>query len=291
MNPLIWDPDPVAFTLPFFGRPIMWYGVLFAFAFFFAYLLVLRQLKAYYRQDIDLESEMEVGKKAQKVIDKLLLWVGLGLLLGARLFHVIFYESDKLLKSPLQALNAWEGGLASHGGAIGALLGLILVVRLNRKLFDRLGVFKVLDFFVPAAAVMGTLIRVGNFINQEVLGRAYEGLFSVVFVNPMDASPIYGRHPVQLYEALFFLSMALLTPLLKRLFRSFGSGALSGCFIALTFAFRFWIEDYKLEQSSGFESIFNMGAWLSLPMIFIGLLLMYVSFSRDSAKEGPGLGE
>lgn len=291
MNPLIWDPDPVAFTLPFIGRPIMWYGVLFALAFFFAYLIVLRQLKVFFRRDLDLESEEQVSLKAQKVMDKLLVWVGVGLLLGARLFHVIFYDFDRLLSNPLQALNAWEGGLASHGGALGALIGLVLAVKLHKSLFSKLDILRILDFFVPAAAVMGALIRVGNFINQEVLGRAYDGLFSVVFVHPADGAHIFGRHPVQLYEAAFFASMALISPWLRHLFRRFGSGALSGCFICLTFAFRFWIEDYKLEQSLGFESIFNMGAWLSLPMIFLGLILMSIAFARDGAKEDPGLGE
>jgi phosphatidylglycerol---prolipoprotein diacylglyceryl transferase len=291
MNPFIWDPDPVAFTLPFIGRPIMWYGVLFALGFFFAYLIVLQQLKRFYRQDPDLESELELSKKAQKVIDKLLICVGVSLLLGARIFHVLFYESDQILFNPLKALNAWEGGLASHGGVAGALIGLIIAVKLHKTLFSQLGTLKILDLFVPAAAILGTCIRLGNFINQEVLGKAYTGLFSVLFLSPIDGSLAVSRHPVQLYEAIFFALMALLTPGLKSLLKRFGQGALAGCFITLTFIFRFWIEDFKIEQSQGFESSLNMGAWLSLPMILIGILLMAYAFFKGPLKADPGLGE
>lgn len=300
MNPFIWNPDPVAFTIPYLGRPVFWYGILFALAFFFAYRIVLKQLKKHLTveqegmgnqpdQQINTVEKRLIGKKeayslASKMIDKLSLWVVIGVVLGARLFHVFFYDLPAFLQRPFSLFSTWEGGLASHGGVIGALIALLALLTVHKKLFSKISMLTLLDMFVPAAAVMGIFIRCGNFINQEVLGKASDLPWAVVFERPIDGSFPIARHPVQLYEALFFLSLFLLVPLLKKAFRRFHSGALAGAFITLVFAFRFWVEDLKIEQSFVIHSSLNMGAWLSLPFVALGLGLMIYAFAKDPIK-------
>jgi len=308
MNSFIWNPDPVAFTIPYLGRPVFWYGILFALAFFFAYRVVLKQLRAhltaeeYSGEEVDKKglgstnNQMNVAAKrlvgsrqtynlASKMTDKLSIWVVVGVVLGARLFHVFFYDFPAFCQRPFSLFNTWEGGLASHGGVIGAVLALMALLSLHKKLFSKVGLLTLLDMFVPAAAIMGVLIRCGNFINQEVLGKGSDLPWAVIFQNPIDGSYPIARHPVQLYEALFFLILFLLVPLLRKLFKRFHPGAMAGAFIALVFAFRFWVEDYKVEQSFVIDSSLNMGAWLSVPFIIVGLGLMAYAFSKNPSKK------
>jgi prolipoprotein diacylglyceryl transferase len=137
---------------------------------------------------------------------------------------------------------------------------------------------RLLDFISIPTALAGCCIRLGNFINQEVLGTATDLPWAVVFGHAADHSRPFPRHPVQIYEALFYLAVFFL--LWRLSFRPFflkTQGKLIGLFLILIFGFRFLIEFFKIEQSRLLtSSSLTMGQWLSLPALLAGLLLYFL---------------
>ncbi len=260
-----------SFPIPLLGRPILWYGFLFACGFLVGYLLLVYLLKRYFPKAVEKE-------KVYPVADKLLVYVVIGTLVGARLFDVLFYQSfSSLMQDPLSALYFWEGGLASHGGAAGILLALWLF----SKRYKRLRFLNLLDLLVIPACFAGVFIRVGNFINQEILGKPTELPWAVIFLHPADGSFPVPRHPVQLYEACFYFLLGWGLWLYRRKLSS--PGKLGGLFLLICFSFRFLIEGLKEEQSVYFSSnsYFSMGQLLSIPFVLLGIFLV---FNKNSIR-------
>jgi prolipoprotein diacylglyceryl transferase len=247
----------------------LWYGVLFASGFFFGYL-VLRSL---------LITLFQSKQKANAIADQFLLFCGIGAVLGARLIDVFLYqEVHEWIHRPWEIFSVWKGGLSSHGAACGVLIGLALLTRrLRRRGLAKWPVFRLLDLAVVPAALIGAFIRIGNFINQEILGKATALPWGVLFLHPADGGEILARHPVQLYEsvaylALFFLQIWLFWK--KHLYEQVG--LLSGWFLLLCFGGRFCLEFFKEEQSALIYGDFplTMGQMLSIPLIIFGVYLV-----------------
>ncbi len=161
----LWDPDPVAFAITDFG--VSWYGLLWALGFLFAQRLVILM----YRKE---------GKPGRD-LDALLVYLIVGTVVGARIGHCLFYDPLYYVHNPLSVFKVWEGGLASHGAAAGLLTALYVFSRRKKDqpflwLVDRVAV---------AAALVGGLVRIGNFINSEVIGTPTRCSFGVVFVAPI----------------------------------------------------------------------------------------------------------
>lgn len=264
---LTWDPNPALFnfSLPLLNRPILWYGFFFALGFFLGYQVLLRVLRSYF--DFDREN-------LSKFAEKLAIYVALGAVIGARLGDVLFYQNlSSFLNDPLSLIAIWEGGLASHGGAIGMLFAIALFARHVKIPF-----FQVVDFVVIPTAIAGSCIRIGNFFNQEILGIPTTLPWAVLFLHPADGGSIVPRHPAQLYEAIFYLFIFfLLFSIRKNPYFSKQVGRLTGLFLVLIFSFRFLIEFLKVEQSSSISSSspLTMGQWLSIPFILLGLVLLW----------------
>ena len=256
---IFWDPCRVIFTLPLINRPVTWYGVLFALGFLIGHRIVVQL----FRRDF---SRQEANKQA----DKLTMYMMIGTLVGARLGHMLFYENFSMyLKNPFVILRVWDGGLASHGFVVGVLVSLFIYVK-KVKLFS---IKRILDIIVVPCALAGGMIRIGNFINQEILGKVSTLPWAIIFGDPIDGSGVMPRHPVQLYEALFYFSLgAVMWRLYPRVKKE---GQLAGLFIMLVFIFRFGIEFLKLKQSAFVTgtSFLTMGQYLSLPMILLGVFL------------------
>ncbi len=269
---IYWDPKPEIFRLPFFEWPVLWYGVLFACGFAVGFPIFVSILTRF------------LGKnqraKAIQIADRLTLYMILGTVIGARLGHFLFYENpDHYLRNPVEIFRIWEGGLASHGAAVGIVLALLLFSYRIRSFAPQLDWIRLLDFVSIPAAFAGGCIRVGNFINQEILGTATDLPWGVVFGHPADRSTPYPRHPVQIYEALFYFAVFFV---MWRL--SFSKnfiekrGRLIGVFLILVFGARFLIEFLKTEQSRLLSaSLLTMGQMLSIPAILCGLLLYFSS--------------
>lgn len=212
------------------------------------------------------------------VVEKLSTYVLVGMLLGAKIGDILFYQGYKqLLRAPWKALMIWEGGLASHGAAAGICLSLYVAARVIKRWNPRFSFLHLLDLIAAPAALAGGWIRVGNFFNQEILGKATSLPWGVYFLHPSNGGAIFARHPVQLYESLFYFAMAsFLSYLWLRSEKWRREGGMIGLFFLALFSFRFLIEFFKEKQSAyiGNQALFTMGQWLSIPLIAVGIFLL-----------------
>lgn len=268
---IIWNPDRNFFVLPYIQHPVTWYGFLFALGFLLSYFLVRKIFSKYLNNELD----------AVHLTDRLAVLVILGGIIGARLGHVFFYGWSYYRENPFDIFKIWEGGLASHGGAIGVLIGLVIFVLMSKKSHPQLSFLAVLDAVVIPTPFVGGCIRIGNFINQEITGIPTDLPWGVIFLRPIDGLPGIPVHPVQLYESFFyFLVFAFLMVLWVRKKEKLGLGLFSGWFFLLVFGFRFLIEYLKVPQNEYFDidGWIRMGQLLSIPFFILGayLLIRYI---------------
>ncbi|NOY49600.1 MAG: prolipoprotein diacylglyceryl transferase [Chlorobi bacterium] len=261
---ITWDVTPEIFTLPadWFlvgGLSVRWYGLLFAMSFVFGYIIMK---KIFDNENI-----------SEKVLDQLSTYMLIFTIVGARLGHCLFYEPGYYLSNPIEILKVWEGGLASHGAAVGILLGLFFFAKANKKPY-----LWVLDRIVIVVALAGFFIRTGNLMNSEIFGDVTTLPWGFIFTRYYDpALAIDPRHPTQIYEALSYLLIFIF--LYRTYWKSKGKttdGEIFGYFLSLLFSVRFLIEFIKVPQV-GFEEnmILNMGQLLSIPFVLAGLYLLY----------------
>jgi len=256
---IVWNPNPEIFHIG--SISVRWYGILFALAFYFGYLILTRIFK---KEQIPL-----------KELDRLTTYMIISTVVGARLGHCLFYEPQIYLANPLAILKIWEGGLASHGAALGIILGLYLFSRRSKNSF-----LWVIDRVVIVVALSGFLIRTGNLMNSEIFGHGTTVPWAFIFVKA-DNIP---RHPTQIYEALTYLGIFFY--LLIFYYKKNGKpreGFLFGMFLILIFGIRFFIEFLK-EPQVGFESdmVLNLGQLLSIPFVIVGLVL-----ALSGSKKNP----
>lgn len=262
---ITWDPNPDIFSIPFINWPVRWYGLSWALAFIGCHFFMNRIFKAEGRTD--------------KQLDTLTLYIVIATILGARVGHCLFYQPEYYLANPLDILKVYEGGLASHGGAIGIIIGMWLYCKSSKEkwmwLFDRLVVV------VPFASFM---IRFGNLMNSEIVGKATTLPWGFKFLKNDDdymnfvkgGLEIPVRHPTQLYEALFYILLFIFFYWLWKNKRNlFGKGFMFGLHCVIMFSFRFLIEFLKENQVSSEDSqLINNGQILSIPFILIGVFMM-----------------
>lgn len=257
LNYVVWDVSPFIISFPesFPSDGIAWYGLLFALSFVVGYMILMRIFK---HEDIPI-----------KVLDQLSTYMVVSTLVGARLGHCLFYEPQLYLANPLDILKIWEGGLASHGAAIGIIAGLYLFSRKNKK-----HVFWILDRIVIVVALSGLFIRTGNLMNSEIIGDITTLPWGFYFIRafeiPLRLDP---RHPTQIYEALSYFLVFLF--LLNYYWKNKGNpipGMMFSYFLILVFSVRFMIEFIKISQVSFENGLWlNMGQILSIPMVLLGI--------------------
>lgn len=234
---------------------LRWYGLLFASAFIFGYII----LSKVYKHE----------KKPQSDLEQLSMYVILGTVIGARLGHCLFYDPVYYLSNPFEMIKVWEGGLASHGAAIGILISIYL---LTKKQKDKTMLW-ILDRLVIVVALGGAFIRMGNLFNSEIIGKSTDIPWAFIFAR-VDNIP---RHPTQLYESFAYLtSFFFLLFIYYKTEKKLKQGYIFGLFLILIFGFRFLVEFIK-ENQSAFEQglTLNMGQLLSIPFIAAGLYFMF----------------
>lgn len=271
----VWNPDRNIFIIPYIDHPVTWYGFLFALGFLVGIFLIRKMLADFLDSPATPRSKTEI--LAAQLTDRGAIFVILGGVIGARLGHVFFYDWPFYRSHPQEIFKIWQGGLASHGGAIGILIALFIMARLARRHFPQLTFLTCLDILVVPTACAGGFIRIGNFINQEITGIPTTVPWGVIFLRPLDGLPGVLVHPVQLYESLFyFLVFAFLLVVWHRDKKSLGAGSLSGWFFLLVFGYRFLIEYLKMPQNERFDvqSWLTMGQLLSVPFALVGLYLL-----------------
>ncbi len=221
---------------------------------------------------------LPLKNRAKVLGEKALVYAIIGAVVGARLADVFFYQDlGWISKDPLSIFKIWEGGLASHGGTLGALLGLYIFTKKEKALMPGLSFLGFLDFVCLPSSIVAGCIRIGNFFNQEILGTHTNVPWGVVFGHPIDGSAPAIRHPVSLYESFFYFSLAVILFFYSRkCLNGKKQGSLVGVFLVLVFGFRFLIEFFKEEQSSLMHFNFlTMGQILSVPLICIGLFFFF----------------
>jgi phosphatidylglycerol---prolipoprotein diacylglyceryl transferase len=252
LNAIIWDATPEIFEIGNFA--IRWYGLLFALGFVFGYFIMNFMFK---REHIP-----------PKLLDTLTTYMVIGTVVGARLGHCLFYEPAYYLANPIKILHVWEGGLASHGAALGILLALYLFSRKAKKSY-----LWILDRIVIVVALAGFCIRMGNLMNSEIYGIETSLPWGFIFVRDHETVP---RHPTQIYEGISYLAIfiVLLWIYLKKITGP-RPGFIFGIFLISLFAIRFLIEFIK-EPQVGFEAgmMLNMGQILSIPFIVAGIYFL-----------------
>lgn len=240
---------------------IRWYGLMFAIGFLVGYELVARMFKH--------------EGAPERWLGILLIYVVVATIVGARLGHVFFYEWDVYRLDPIKILYIWEGGLASHGGAVAIIIAVILFSIFVTKrsplwTFDRL---------VIAIALVGGLIRLGNLFNSEIFGTATDLPWGFMFVRSREWHELYegqAVHPTQIYEALcYFALFGLLMWMYWKKNAEARPGLILGVFFIGIFLPRFLIEFIKNDQVAREATMtLNLGQQLSIPFILLGVFLV-----------------
>ena len=229
-----WDVHPTLFT---FGPvEIRYYGLMWALALGISAYIFSNLIKREGYSD--------------KMFDSIFWYGVLSTIIGARLGHCLFYDPGYYLTHPVEILYIHQGGLASHGAAVGLLVGLWLFSRKNKMPY-----MWSLDRIAIAVCIAGALVRIGNLMNSEIYGEATSLPWGFVFVRAGETVPM---HPTQIYEALAYL---------------------------ILFGFRFFVEFIKNPQEE-FERgmLLDMGQWLSVPFVILGVVILYRALKRP-AKE------
>lgn len=292
-----WDVNPLIFKIG--GLSLRWYGLLFVSGFVFGYWLFTR----FFRKE---------GLPTKPLLDPMLYMLLLCALIGARLGHIIFYEPDYYLSNPAEILKVWKGGLASHGGAIAVVFGVIWYAKKygGKYHFDFMWIVDRLAVAIPFA---GMAIRLGNLMNSEIYGVQTSLPWGFVFVRDGMTEP---HHPTQIYEALSYLVIGIVLlvlynaitrkgleirdrrakeaagtrdPKAKAEIRSAEAaelgaigiyrGFIFGLFLILLFTARFLIEYVKENQVAAEAGrILNNGQLLSIPFIVTGIAVIIWSF-------------
>jgi phosphatidylglycerol:prolipoprotein diacylglycerol transferase len=221
--------------------------------------------------------------------DRLLWFVIAGTVIGARLGIVFFYDWPYFRQHPIEIFKIWHGGLASHGGVIGVMIAIYFYTKYVRRWVPQLTVLQILDFIAVPAAVVLCFIRLGNFMNQEILGTPTTVPWAIIFGHPADGSTPIPRHPVQLYEAgAYLIIFWILWFLWKKQRIDEQPGLLVGMIFILGFGSRFILEFWKANQESIIHTSFlQAGQILSIPFLLLGIFLVWkskCSFSYKSLK-------
>ena len=260
-----WAPSETLFKIGSFG--IHYYSLMFIIAFGLGY---------YIMKNIFQEEKISLD-----YLESLFVYMVLSILIGARLGDVFFYSWDYYQDHPLEILlpirdtpNGYTftgfRGLASHGAVIGSLIGLYLY----QLKFKERSILWLLDRVTIPVAIGASFVRIGNFMNSEIVGKYSNSNFGVVFLNRGENLP---SHPAQLYEAMGYLILFFILRQVYKTENRNRPGYLIGLFFAGMFTIRFFIEFIK-ESQGGLEEflpLFSTGQWLSIPFVLLGLFLMW----------------
>ena len=265
MEHFVWDVDPTILRLG--PLQIRYYGLLFATGILIGFTLWRRSLE-------------RMNYPEDKIYSYFYYMTILGIL-GARFGHCLFYEPARYLANPIEMLYIWKGGLASHGGTIGLIIGSFVYAYAKR-----IPLLVVQDYTAWAAVTAATFVRIGNFFNSEIVGRVTDVPWAVHFPRAFDGGR-FARHPSQLYEAamglfIFVVLLIMDTKMKNRRPR----GLLIGTFLVLYFAGRFVVEFFKEYQTLSTSSALTMGQYLSIPFFLLGFVFLTIAWKDRGRLTG-----
>lgn len=249
--------DPILFAAG--PLEVRWYGALFAIGLLLNYLLL----------------RWVFGKEKFNVadLDSLVLYLFVGLVVGARLGHVFFYNAEYFLSDPIKILQIWNGGLASHGAAIGVLLAYLIWTWKHKVKFT-----KYADYLVLGMPISAGFVRLGNYFNSEIVGKATDGSWGVVSQRLGESFP---RHPSQFYEAgLSFTIFAVLIFVYLK-WKNRPPLFLMFLYMGLYFATRFLVEFFKKRHTISADFPLSMGQMLSILPVLIAIIYLVFYYSKQ----------
>lgn len=264
------------------------YGLLFVTGLIIGYFVIRKMFKN--------------EKVEETLLDKLVIYMVLATIIGARLGHVLFYGpywdvvdaqgiviEEGYFSHPLNIIKIWEGGLASHGGAMAILIALYIF----SKWVSKRPMMWILDRIVAPIAIAGCFIRLGNLVNHEIVGDVTTLPWGFKFMNH-DCPPwatctwdqIPARHPAQLYEAIAYVAIfAVLMFMYWKRKAYLKPGLMFGVFLILLFGARFLIEFVKLGQTSRDDVLpINTGQILSIPFVLAGVWILYRAMKKPPVQ-------
>lgn len=294
---ITWDFDPALFNID--GFEVRWYGAFFATAFLVGHYILSRAFK--------------IENKSREDADALTIMTILCTVIGARLGHILFYDPhyyfidiferyftassgdptvvrapqsffEAFYKTFIRIINVREGGLASHGAAAGIITAILLYIR-KRKDQSFVWVADRLALTVPSGAVF---VRLGNFANSEICGHITNVPWAIEYLQAQGSDCAGGpRHPTQLYEALSYFIIMIITFVIYFRYKSkTPKGMIVGILLSLLFTARFLIEFVKENQESYQNTLpINTGQILSLPLIIMGVVLLIRAVKSKNLEE------
>ncbi|MDY3120480.1 prolipoprotein diacylglyceryl transferase [Porphyromonas somerae] len=265
-----WTVDPIIFQSG--GLRLGWYGVLFAVGLIVFGGTILSKMWKH-------------ENLTEKSFNQLVFYVLIATIVGARLGHCLFYEPSYYLANPVEILKTWEGGLASHGGVIGIMIG----IWIYSKKVSHQSMLWTFDRLCVPVGLVAAMIRLGNLMNHEIYGHATDLPWGFRFIENIHqwqagAEPIFSApsHPTQLYEAaIYLLVFAVCMWLYWKRDAQKREGLIFGVAMVMIFVGRFLVEFVKNDQVGFEESMtLNMGQWLSIPFVIIGIASIVYSFKQ-----------
>lgn len=264
-----WTVNPVAISLG--PLEVRWYGILLATGFFLAYLTLSKIFKA---ENI-----------SQQLCDKLSIWTIVWTIVGLRLGHFLFYEPEQFIINPLEIILPIHNGrfvgyqgLASHGGVIAIIL---YIAYFSWK--KKMNVWWLIDRLAIAIPIAASFVRIGNLMNHEIVGSITTVAWAFNFTNGGYGIADTFRHPAQLYEAIvyFLLYVGLIIYYFKFAKGNVPPGRTTGIVLLVVFLARFIIEFFKeVQVSKEVGMTLDIGQWLSIPFIIIGLVVLVYSIIK-----------
>ncbi|TAL16534.1 prolipoprotein diacylglyceryl transferase [bacterium] len=264
----VWNVDPVLVHIG--PLQIRYYGVCFLVGLLGGYLLWRWQM-------------LRAGR-SEEAAERILMPAVLAVIVGARLGHVIFYEPGYFFSHPVRILAFWEGGLASHGAAIALVITLWWYSRREKMSME-----EVADRFSFSIAWAAAWVRIGNFMNSEIVGRVTGVSWGVKFPRfdyLLSPEKVPYRHPSQIYEALMGFLILFLLLLADKLLggEKRPRGVMISLCLILYFSGRFLVEFVKEYQALSPESSpLTEGQYLSIPFIIAGFVWLFISLRRNLA--------
>jgi len=254
--------NPVAFAL----GPIWlhWYGFMYIVGFAGGFWLAVHRARKLPAWNRDRASD-------------LLFYVAVGVVLGARLGYMFFYDFAGFMNEPWRIVKVWQGGMSFHGGLIGVILAMFWYARKSRLRF-----FQVADFVAPIVPIGLFAGRIGNFINGELWGKVTDSPLGMWVFDP-QLQRMVQKYPTQLLEALLE-GLVLFAILWGYTTKSCPEGATSGLFLLCYGIFRFCVEFFRAPDAQLGYLVWNwvtMGQLLSLPMLAIGAGFIVRAYRRD----------
>ena len=269
---IVWDVDPVLLHLG--SWEIRWYGLMWGLGFIFAYEIMARLFRK--------------EQYPENWVDKLFIYCIVSSVIGARLGHCLFYEWDFYTAHPVEILKIWKGGLASHGGVFALILALIIY----SKKVTKKNVWWLFDRMIPAVAIVCLCIRFGNLMNSEIFGFPTTSPWGFEFVRSREWQELYNQngeaqacHPTQIYEMLYCLVAFVVSWVMYRKYHlQKYVGLITGVSLLIFFGARFGLEFMKNPQVvEEVGMALNIGQLLSLPLILLGVYLIFTCKKRKEA--------